>query len=96
MNTRTVWRDRSKTPLRAGWYITRTEDGYVSWRAWGKGAWWKQLKDGWIEWFDADCNSMRYEWIARSRQSIDLNSDELPGISGSMLDGKEHKEFPNT
>lgn len=75
-----LWRDRNKTPWRKGWYITRTEDGFISWRAWGNGAWWKQIKGGWIEWFDGDGNAMRYDWQPRSRQSIDLDSDKLPEL----------------
>lgn len=75
------WRDRNETPRRKGWYITRREDGHVSWRAWGKGAWWKQIKGGWIQWFDGDGAAMRFDWQPRSRQSIDLDNDKLPDLA---------------
>lgn len=76
-----LWRDRSKTPCRKGWYITRTPDGYLSWRAWGKGAWWKQIKGGWIESFDGAGNAARYDWQPQSWKSMDLDAYELPDLA---------------
>lgn len=77
-----LWRDRSKPPRRKGWYITRTEDGFISWRAWGNGAWWKQLRGGgWIKWYHGDGEPHRYDWQPTSRQSIDLDSDKLPDLA---------------
>ena len=77
------WQQGSRSPWRKGWYITRTEDGFISWRAWGNGAWWKQIKGGWIEWFDSDGSAMRYDWQPTSRQSIDLDSDKLPALANA-------------
>ena len=74
-----VWNDKNKLPRRKGWYITRTEDGFVSWRAWGNGEWWKQIKGvGWISWYSGDGERALYDWQPASRQSLDLNSDKLP------------------
>lgn len=80
-----IWCDRGTTPLRKGWYITRRDDGFISWRAWGNSAWWKQIKGGWMEWFDGDGNAARYDWQPGSRQSIDLGSDELPDLANDKL-----------
>lgn len=75
------WKPKETLPTKRGWYITRTEDGDVQWRAFGCGAWWKQIKGGWIEWFTGDGVSMTYEWDANSYQNVNLNSDELPALS---------------
>lgn len=83
MSTKTKqsrWIPASSTPSRKGWYQTRTQDGFISWRAWGNGAWWKQIQGGWIEWFDGDGNAMRYEWKAGTLEDIKLNADQLPEI----------------
>lgn len=74
------WKHAKSTPRLKGWYITRTDQGDLHWRAWGNGGWWKQLKDGWIEWFDGEGNPGRYDWKPSSRQSIAINSDQLPEL----------------
>lgn len=84
-----LWKDRNKTPSSKGWYITRRDDGEMSWRAWGNDAWWKQIKGGWIECFDGDGCAMRFEWMPRTRKSIDLNSDQLPDVSEYLFDQPE-------
>ena len=80
-----LWMDKETTPRRKGWYLTRREDGDLSWRAWGCNAWWKQLTGGWVEWFDGNGNAMRFDWMPRSRKSIDLNSDQLPDVGDYLL-----------
>ena len=95
MNTPTppLWKDRNKTPSRKGWYITRREDGVISWRAWGNGGWWKQLKGGgWIEWFDGDGAARRFDWQSGSRQSIDLDTDKLPDLANTSFAGNIHAD----
>lgn len=72
-----AWTPKTRTPTRRGWYITRTDEGMVDWRAWGCGAWWKQLKGGWIEWYDGDGKAMTYAWKKDSRQNINLDRCEL-------------------
>lgn len=76
-----LWWGGHITPSRTGWYITRTENGFISWRAWGKGAWWKQIKGGWIESYTGDGCALRYDWQPQSRQSIDLDSHQLPDLA---------------
>lgn len=78
------WRDRSKLPRRKGWYITRRKDGFVSWRAWGNGAWWNQLKcGGWTAWYNGDGEPHDFDWQPASWQSIDLDMDKLPDFSNT-------------
>jgi len=73
------WNPKTKTPWRKGWYVTRRDDGFISWRAWGNNEWWKQLAGGgWISWFDGDGTPMRVEWLPKPRMAIDLNNDQLP------------------
>ena len=76
-----LWWGGNITPSRKGWYITRTEDGFISWRAWGNGAWWKQIKGGWIESYTGDGCALRYDWQPQSRQSIDLDHDKLTDLA---------------
>ncbi len=78
---KTKWMTGKKAPMRRGWYITRTTDGFIDWRAWGCGSWWKQIKGGWIEWFDGDGQAIRYDYQPASRQNINLNRKELPEIA---------------
>jgi hypothetical protein len=80
MKTKSRWTSKTKTPRRKGWYVTRTADGDVLWRAWGCGAWWRQIKGGWIESFTGDGEAMTYEWDKDTRQSVDLDHDQLPAI----------------
>jgi hypothetical protein len=86
-----LWRAKNKLPRRKGWYITRTEDGFISWRAWGHGSWWRQIKGGWIEFFGGDGYPTRYDWQPRSRQSIDLDSDKLPDLANDAISQPEDK-----
>lgn len=81
MSKTNKWKSKKTTPLRRGWYVTRRDDGDIQWRAWGCGAWWKQIRGGWVEWFSGDGEALRYEWQPTSRQSIDLNSDQLPALN---------------
>ena len=75
------WNPKTKTPRRKGWYITmRVEEGYVSWRAWGNGEWWKQLSGGWIGWYDGDGNPYRCLWASKPHFSIEMNQNELPPV----------------
>lgn len=80
-----VWRSKEETPKANGWYITRNEGGGLCWRAWGHGAWWKQHGFGWVEWFDGNGVAATYDWMPRSRKSIDLNSDQLPDVGKYIL-----------
>jgi hypothetical protein len=72
------WKPKSKTPRLKGWYITRRNDGYIDWRAWGNNEWWKQLQDGWIAWLDENGKPMRFEWATSPRFSIKLDRKQLP------------------
>lgn len=80
MKQQSKWRSKNFTPRRPGWYITRTVDGTVDWRAWGTGAWWKQTKSGWIEWFDGNGAALRYDFVPRSWHDVNLDREELPEI----------------
>ena len=80
MKEKTKWRPKEFVPRRAGWYITRTTDGFIDWRAWGAGAWWKQMKGGWIEWFDGNGVAIRYDFVPRSWHDVKLNRKDLPEI----------------
>jgi len=73
-----TWTPKTKTPRLKGWYVTRTDDGFIDWRAWGNGAWWKQTKGGWFEWFDGNGEPLRYDFLAHTRSDIELNRDQLP------------------
>jgi len=74
-----TWKQKTKTPWRKGWYLTRTDYGFVSWRAWGHGEWWKQLSDGgWISWYDGDGVAMRFEWLPSPRMSVNMDQKQLP------------------
>lgn len=73
-----TWTPKTKLPSRKGWYITRSDDGTIDWRAWGCGAWWKQIKGGWIEWFNGDGQPAQYAFRKGSRKNISLDRDELP------------------
>jgi len=84
-----LWKNRSSTPFLRGWYVTRTESGHLQWRAWGTGGWWKQLKDGWIQFFDGDGQPILYDWMPRSRKSIDLDSHQLPGVEDYLFQEPE-------
>lgn len=77
---RNPWTNKDTLPRRKGWYITRTEDGFVSWRAWGNGEWWKQTPDGWISWFDGDGCAKRFDYLPKTRRSVDLDMSRLPPI----------------
>jgi hypothetical protein len=79
--TAECWSPKDKLPTKKGWYITRTSEGELHWRAWGNGAWWKQIKGGWVEWFNGDGQAICYDWQPASRKSIDLESNQLPDIT---------------
>lgn len=92
MSITSVWQSKSTTPGRKrGWYITRREDGDLQWRAWGCGAWWKQLKDGWMEWFNGNGEPMRFDWMPLSRQKLELNANELPEVGDFILSKLKRK-----
>lgn len=80
------WNPKTKTPLRKGWYLTRRDDGYVSWRAWGNGEWWKQCDGGWISWFNVDGTAHRFEWLSKPRIGIETNQDELPEVYATIAE----------
>ena len=75
-----LWNSTQMLPKKNGWYITRTRDGFISWRAWENGAWWKQLRGGWIESYDGHGIAITYEWLPTSWHDIALNAGELPMI----------------
>lgn len=76
-----IWTNKKITPHKKGWYITHTDDGRLSWRAWGRGAWWRQIPGGWIEWFDGEGGAMTYDWMLKSWKSMDLDFHQLPEIT---------------
>ena len=74
------WVDKSTPPTHQGWYATRTSDGYISWRCWGNGGWWKQLRDGWIQSYTVQGEAMDYDWIPSTRRSVELDVWVLPTL----------------
>ena len=72
------WVDKSVYPSKDGWYATRTDDGIISWRAWGGNAWWKQLRDGWLRNFASNGVAVDYEWLPSTQRSVELDSWEMP------------------
>lgn len=78
------WKPNTTKPSKKGWYITRTEEGVLQWRAWGHNLWWKQLKDGWLCWYDGEGYPIDYEWLPSSYKTIDLDYNQLPDIDNNI------------
>lgn len=100
MKARNHWRSRKTRPLLKGWYQVKLPDGTTDWRAWGNGAWWKQLKDGWIAWFNGDGEPHEFQWRG-PRKDIALDYADVvraatPGvtISAARHEGQFRVTYP--
>lgn len=71
------WNTADKLPPEAGWYQVKLGDGSVDWRAWGRGAWWRQVEGGWIAWYSGDGAPMDFQWRGPVKD-IALNYSDLP------------------
>ena len=78
-------------PAKKGWYVTRTDEGFLKWRAWGRGCWWSQQKDGWLGHYNGEGEASLYDFQHETRQDISLDVWDLP-----PLENIEHERDAQT